>query len=163
MLTMVLTAMIKKATRVRLRGWRRKNSEAGFTVVELALTIAVITIFLGMFYLLFNANNTLSKRSLDLVVASDNAYTKVQEYENKAWASLPAVNTSSAEDFIAQLDASSGSLLDAPKTANVYVTCIDGTASCGAPTIKKVRVVITYYPSQSVEYATYIQQIGAGK
>jgi hypothetical protein len=151
--------MIKKAIRVRLKGLQRGKSDAGFSVVELALTIAVIAIFLGLFYLLFNTINTVSKRGLDLVVSSDHAYAKLQEYENKPWASLPTVSTSSAENFAGQLNA----ILFAPKTADVYVTCTDGTASCGTPTIKKVRVVVTYYPSQSVEYSTYIQQIGAGK
>lgn len=155
--------MIKNATWVRRLVGRRESSAAGFSVVELALTITVIGIFLSVFYMLYNTINTLTKLSLDIVVASDNAYTKIQEYENKSWASLPAVSTSSAEDFLSQLDSLSGSVLPAPKSANVYVTCIDGTASCGTPTIKKVKVIITFYPSQSVEYSTYVQQIGAGK
>lgn len=151
--------MIKKATWVRRLVGRRGNSAAGFTVVELALTITVIGIFLAVFYLLYNAVDTITKRSLDLIVASDHAYAKLQEYENEAWASLPTVSTTSAEDFTTQLNA----VLYPPRSANVYVTCTDGTASCGTPTIKKVRVVITYYPSQSVEYSTFIQQIGAGR
>ena len=128
----------------------------GFTAIELLVMLMVLTIAFTSFASTFNTIHVVNKQALDTVTANQLAFAKVQEYENKPYASLPNTTPTGSlvqvEDFSAALPTT----FVRPRTAIVYINTVSAT-------LKQVVVNIQYGDSASphiIQYADFIQKNG---
>lgn len=140
----------------------KKNSnhlQAGFSTVELLITLVVIGVVFGAFLTSFNTIQNINKKGLDIANANSLAFAKMQEYENKAFTNLqtttPTGSLQQVEDFTANLPGT----LEAPRVGKVYINTL-------SPTLKQVVVDIQFGSGDSlrqVQYANFIQKNGLGR
>ena len=138
-------------------GWR--ESERGFSAVELLITLIVIGVVFGAFVVTFTSIQNINKRAIDISKANELGFAKVQEYENKNYDDItdtsPAGTLVEVEDFSSDLPMS----FESPKTAKVYIN----TAS---PTLKQIVVSIDFGSGETarqLQYADFIQKYGQGR
>ncbi|OGL25665.1 hypothetical protein A3E49_01255 [Candidatus Saccharibacteria bacterium RIFCSPHIGHO2_12_FULL_49_19] len=134
-------------------------SKQGFTVVELLITLVVISVLFTAFTTSFSGLQNISKKGNDVTIASTRAFSKLQSYENLNYNTLPATAPAGTlvevEDFSASLPTS----LESPRVGKVYIN--SQTSS-----MKQVLVRVTFGsgPSQRfIEYVTFIQRNGVGR
>lgn len=135
-----------------------KNSD-GFSVVELLITLVVVGVIFLAFTTTFAGVENISKKASDISTAGQQAYAKLQEYENLNFNNLPAtapVNTlQQVEDFSSSLPV----VLQQPRSGLVYVNTKSNT-------LKQVVVKITFgsgADQRYIEYDTMIQKNGVGR
>lgn len=134
------------------------NKSEGFSIVELLLTITVLSVLIGTFTTLFVSIKSTNLRAKMVVEANSTAYAKLQEYENKQFSAIPTGDSATnyeVENFTDQLPNS----LHLPVNGYVYSESV-------SPTLKKVRVHVDYNGNsrqRDLDYTTYIQQSGAGR
>lgn len=143
----------------RVEDKRIKLNQAGFSLVELLITMIVIGVLFGAFLVTFTSIQNINKKALDVNLANSIAYAKVQEYENKNFTSLqnttPTGSLVQVEDFANSLPNS----LESPRVATVSINTI-------SPTLKQIVVNIQFGsgPSQrTIQYADFIQRNGLGR
>jgi prepilin-type N-terminal cleavage/methylation domain-containing protein len=131
----------------------------GFTVIELLITLIVIGVLFTAFTTTFAGLENISKKGNDVIVASNQAFSKLQSYENLNFTSLPATTPTGSlvevEDFSSSLPNS----LEPPRVGKVYVN--SQTSSN-----KQVLVRVTFGSGTSqrfIEYVTFIQKNGVGR
>lgn len=136
----------------------RKN-DAGFSIVELLITLIVIGVTFGAFVITFTSIQSINKKALDINSANEVAFSKVQEYENKDFSSITTTSPSGTlvevEDFTSTLSSTLGS----SKSGKVYINTI-------SPTLKHVTVSIKFGSGPDeriIEYASLIQKNGIGR
>jgi type II secretory pathway pseudopilin PulG len=107
------------------------RNETGFSIVELLITLIIIAVAFGAFMVTFTSIQGINKKSIDINNATESAYTKLQEYENKSFSTLPTTSPSGTlvqvEDFSSSVPAG----LEKPYTALVYV-------NTQSPTLKPI-------------------------
>ncbi len=137
------------------------TEEKGFTIVEVLLSLFVLSSVLMIGFQIVALGNQTSTRAKVSLTANAAAFAKIQEYENKTFGNITnglSTNSYEVEDFSSQvISESEGAIKTA--TAKVYVQPISGS-------LKKVRVKIDYKvfsKMQFIEYATYIQIGGVGR
>ena len=135
---------------------RHTQSDAGFSIVELLVTLAVAIFAVVSISTLYSAAGRLSDRSTDFLDAHSTTYDKLVQYQNMAWSEIPYDNTGGAvEDFTAELDTK----LPAPREGKIFIQLMPGNL--------KAIVVRTKYGSGAqqkiIEYADYIQLGGVGR
>ncbi len=133
------------------------NKQAGFSVVELLITLIVIGVVFGSFMTTFLTIKNITKISSDIQSANTVAYAKIQEYQDKSYSSLPSTTPKDSlvevEDFTSQLPSD----LPGTKSAKVYLN------SYTSGSLKQVVVRITYGDTANlkrIEYADFIQKYG---
>ncbi len=133
--------------------------KSGFSVIELIVTLVVVGVIFTAFTTTFAGIENISKKATDVATASQLTYAKLQEYENKNFASLPATSPSGTlrqvEDFSASLPA----VLESPRSGKVYINTFSST-------LKQIDVKVTFGsgPTQRyIEYVTFIQKNGLGR
>lgn len=136
---------------------RTSKDNKGFTVVELLVTLLVAGIVFIAFATTFSGIENITKKGSDQALAANAAFSKLQEYENMKFTSLP--NTTPAgtlqevEDFSGSLSGALGS----PRTGKVYI-------NSQSPSLKQVVIRVSYgSSSRFVEYVTFIQKNGVGR
>ena len=136
-----------------------RPSSHGFTVVELLITLVVIGVLFTSFTTTFAGLENISKKGNDVTLASTQAFSKLQTYENLNYTSLPATAPAGTlvevEDFSGSLPTS----LESPRVGKVYVN--SSTSS-----MKQVLVRVTFGSGSSqrfIEYVTFIQKNGVGR
>ncbi len=135
------------------------RNETGFSIVELLITLIIIAVAFGAFMVTFTSIQGINKKSIDINNATESAYTKLQEYENKSFSTLPTTSPSGTlvqvEDFSSSVPAG----LEKPYTALVYV-------NTQSPTLKQVVVSIKFGSGSGqrvIEFGTLIQKNGLGR
>lgn len=137
----------------------KTRGTAVFTVVELLITLLVVSAVFLAFTTAFMSVENISKKGSDIAMASQHAYTKLEQYEGTQYGSLPTTtptgNLQQVEDFSSSLP----STLASPRSGKVYVNTV-------SPTLKQVLVRVTFgsgLSQGSLEYVTFIQQHGLGR
>lgn len=135
------------------------ESESGFSVVELLITLIIIGVFFGSFTLAFTSIQGINKKANDVMDANQLAFSKVQEYENKSFNSIPSTTPAGSLVEVENFSASLPGTLEKPKTGKVYINTI-------SPTLKQVVVTIEFGSNSSirrVQYGDFIQAQGVGR
>jgi competence protein ComGC len=144
------------------------KNEKGFTVVETLITLMVIGLSIGTFVQAFVSIKVISYKGLYVATANTLAYAKLQEYENKTFASIPVTAITAPATITEQEDFTSTmpSNLPKPVSAKVYSTNLSNT-------LKQVYVRIKFGERQGstdctgqqrcIEYSTFIQLRGIGR
>jgi prepilin-type N-terminal cleavage/methylation domain-containing protein len=129
----------------------RKNTESGFTVVELLITIAISGIIIPSLSIALTNLAVINNRSRDLALVNMLAQNKMELLRSAGYNSVSTGTT----DFSSELP----SLLTSPKTANYVVSSpVNGT--------KDVTITITYKEykiSRTVTYKSSISELGVGQ
>lgn len=128
-----------------------KHKQAGFTIVELLIAIAVVGILVPTLAGLINTMNRLNDRSKDLTIVNSTAENKIEALRSIGYT---GVNNGSYT-FTNELPAT----LSSPKSA-VYTV---STPNAG---MRQVDLVITFNDhgsTQTVNYRTYIGELGVGQ
>lgn len=128
-----------------------KHKQAGFTVVELLIAIAVVGILVPTLAGFINTLNQLNDRARDLVIVNSLAENKTEGLRSMGFTSL----TDGTTDFTSELPVTLGS----PKSATYAIS----TPNTG---IKQVDTTITYTDhgkTRSATYRTYIGELGVGQ
>jgi type II secretory pathway pseudopilin PulG len=130
------------------------RAEDGFSSIELLITLIIIGVTFGAFTTTFTTIQNINKTAIDTNHANEAAFSKVQQYENTSFASLP--NTTPAgtlqqvEDFSSSLDTT----LPSPRSGTVYINTVSAT-------LKQVVVKVSYgHSDRVVQYADFIQKNG---
>lgn len=135
-----------------LRSTIHKN-EAGFTVLEIVISIVVAGIFIiGMSSAVSNLN-TANTRAENLSVANAFAESKVEELRNAKFVALPPNGT--AVDFTDELP----QRLPEPRSASYLVTDLSAAT-------KQINVTLEYNDfgsSRELTYSTVIGELGVGQ
>lgn len=127
------------------------HNQAGFTIVELLITLTILTTAYIAFNSLFVSVEHISDRSNEFILANAAAAAKMQAYENTQFENINIADLQEeieVEDFEPSLPAE----LNGPRSAKVYSTML-------SPTLKRVRVTITYEDFADGEEVTYVNLI----
>lgn len=135
------------------------KNQAGFSVVELLITLIVVGVVFTAFTTTFASIENISKKGSDIATASQQAYAKLQEYENLNYSSLPTTSPAGTLKEVEDFSAALPGVLESPRVGKVYI-------NTSSATLKQVVVKLTFGsgPSQRyVEYVSFIQKNGAGR
>lgn len=141
----------------------KNENEAGFSLIEIMLSLVLSSIVLMVGFQLLTLGSQLNTRTETLLAANSIAFAKIQEYENKQFINIPASSDATPyeiEDFSSDLTADSGGFIRSG-TAKVYSNFEPNSGS-----LKKLNVVINFqYGSRFrvIEYATFVQLGGVGR
>lgn len=137
----------------------RIKNQAGFSVVELLITLITIGVVFGAFLTTFTTIQVINKRSLDINTANSLAFAKMQEYENKTYDQItdttPSGTLVEVEDFSGDIP----DTLENPRIGKVYVNTVSNT-------LKHVVISVEFGEGGSkrtMQYANFIQQQGVGR
>lgn len=128
-----------------------RHHPAGFSVVELVITITICGIIVPVLAAGLSQLTALNNRARDLSLANMLAQNKAEMLRNVGYNSIPIGTT----DFSTDLPAA----LAQPKTASYTVTQ-------AAPGIKGISISLSYKDyrnTKTIEYKTYISEIGVGQ
>ncbi len=128
----------------------------GFSAIELLITLIIIGVAFLAFTTSFTTIQNINKISVDINTANTAAFAKVQEYENKLWASLPTTSPQGSLQQVEDFSSSLATTLPSPKSAIVYI-------NTSSPTLKQIVVNIQFGSGGSqrtVQYADFIQKNG---
>lgn len=140
-------------------GKTKAGDEAGFSIVELLITLVIIGTTFGAFMVTFTTIQNINKKSLDIANANSIAFAKVQEYENKAFADIPITSPQGTLQLVESFTSSLPVSLEAPRVGEVYVNTY-------STSLKQVIVNITFGSGDSqrqIQYANFIQANGIGR
>lgn len=134
-----------------------KTSASGFTIPELLITLFILSTAFFSFTTFFVTVDNVASRAQARAIGDTAALSKIQEYENMEFSSIPIgvmASNYEVEDFTSSLDAA----LFEPRSGKVFVEPLSSD-------LLKVNVVITYSFSSStdIQYITYIQESGIGR
>lgn len=129
----------------------------GFSTIELLVTLAVASTFLGVFYQAYVLADSAITRAQHLAAVNEVAYRKLQQYENSSFQSIPTPGGASpaqVEEFAAEIPD------NVPGVSGARVNTAQIT-----PTLKAVNVRVDFGESgdRIVEYTVYIQESGVGR
>lgn len=118
---------------------KTRTRPQGFTLMELFITVFVLLSIFATFVTMHYALKNFAKKSNQAVLANDQAFAKLQAYQQVSSFPLPSGDDKwpkyQVEDFTSDLPASMGST----RTGVVYVLPVGDN-----PRLRKVDVVITY-------------------
>lgn len=128
-----------------------KNTQKGFTIVELVVTVVIAGIIIPAVALALNNLAAINHRARDYALANEIAQNKVETLRSDGYNSI---NTGTV-NFSNELPASMGS----PKSASYTIT---------SPTTGEKQVDISisfteYNATRSLKFRTYISELGVGQ
>jgi prepilin-type N-terminal cleavage/methylation domain-containing protein len=129
-----------------------KKSEAGFTIVELLIAIALFGLVVPSIILSILSLNQINDRASDLTVANILAENKVESIRSAGYNTL---TNGSTVDFTSELPNS----FTAPKSANY-------TVSEPQTGLKKIDIAIQYTDrgvSRTLNYSTLMSELGVSQ
>lgn len=127
------------------------NTEKGFTLVEMLVTILVSIILIGALSVITNNNVFMAQKGRDQTIVNSFAENKVEELRSKGYLTI----TNGTTDITSQMPTE----LKAPRSGSVVISDV----STG---LKLVVVTLTYNEvgqTQSQTYKTYIGELGVGQ
>lgn len=127
------------------------KNDAGFTLVELLVTIFVSVILISSLSVITNNNVSIAQRGRDLTVVNSFAENKVEELRSKGYPTLANGTT--------DITTSMPDELDTPRSGSIQVS----DASTG---LKLIVVTLSYTDagvSRTQTYKTYIGELGVGQ
>lgn len=136
----------------------RVGNSQGFTVVELLITLLIISTVFGSFVITFTTIQNINKKSLDITTSNIIAFAKLQDYENTNYLELPDPSSGSlveVEDFSTDLPSS----LRAPRVGKVYINSLSAS-------LKQVVVSVDFgsgADQRNIQYASFISRNGLGR
>lgn len=136
-----------------------RDKSEGFSIVELLITLIIIGVAFGAFMLTFTTIQNINKKSLDVAGANSMAFAKMEEYENKAFNTIPNTTPTGTLVEVEDFSNSLSSKLEKPRVGKVYVNTVSGT-------LKQVVVKIEFGSGDSIrriQYANFIQTNGLGR
>lgn len=128
-----------------------EKKQAGFTIIELLIAIAVVGILVPTLGGFINTLNGLNDRARDLNLANSLAENKTESLRSMGFTALSDGTTT----FTSELPATLGS----PKSATYTVS----TPNTG---IKQVDMTISYTDhgtTRTMQYRTYVGELGVGQ
>lgn len=125
----------------------KKTSQAGFSIVELIIAIALFSIALPAIAGLVSLLTQMNDRTSDTVAITSIAENKVESLRSKGFNGIATGTTT----FTSELP----NYLPTPKTATYTVSQL-------SPSIKTVDIVITSAGKQT-SYRTYVGELGVGQ
>lgn len=131
----------------------------GFSTVELLVTLIAISIVFGAFTTTFVTIQGINKRTSDVQQANNVLFSKLQEYENTLFTSLPDTAPQGSLEEVEDFSDEIATNLPAPRVGKVYINSV-------SPTLKHVVVSVEFGPDatkQNFQYATFIQRDGIGQ
>ncbi len=136
-----------------------RSDQSGFSIVELLITLVIIGTTFGAFMVTFTTIQNINKKSLDLAAANNLAFSKIQDYENRQFASIPNTSPTGSLQLVEDFSASLPNSLEAPRVGQVHVNTVSGN-------LKQVVVNITFGSGDAmrqIQYADFIQSSGLGR
>lgn len=133
--------------------------EDGFSVIELLVTLIVISVVFVAFTTAFAGIENISKKGTDIALANQHAFTKLQEYENLNYTNLPATTPTGTLQQVEDFSASLPAALETPRVGKVYI-------NTQSSSLKQVVVRVTFGSGPSerfLEFVTFIQKNGVGR
>lgn len=134
-----------------MKSIRLTQEQAGFTIVELLVTLIVGSVLVGSVNNILTSQAYLSQRSRDLVLSNAFAERKIEEVRSIGFLGLTDGTTSIASELPDELSP--------PRDATIQV-------SAYTPAIKQAIVTITYNEQGNVRtrtYKTYVGELGVGQ
>jgi len=128
-----------------------KNTQNGFTIVELIVTVVIAGIIIPSVALALNNLAAINHRARDYALANDIAQNKVETLRSDGYNSLNLGTV----NFTSELPASMG----APKSASY-------TVSSPVTGEKQIDISISfteYNATRSLTFRTYISELGVGQ
>ena len=128
-----------------------QESQSGFTLVELLVTIAVSTILIGSLSVIVNNNTFIAEKGRDQIVTNSFAENKIEELRSKGYLALSDGSTDITSEMPDELKN--------PRTGTVTIS----TAGTG---LKLTVLTLTYNDqglSRTHTYKTYIGELGVGQ
>jgi type II secretory pathway pseudopilin PulG len=135
------------------------NDSSGFAIVELLITLIIIGVAFGAFTVTFTTIQNINKKALDISEANTLAFSKVQEYENKNFNSLPSTTPTGSLQEVEDFGSSLPTKFQSPRVGKVYVNTV-------STSLKQVVVTIEFGSGgdkRIVQYANFIQKNGLGR
>ena len=130
---------------------RTRNQTAGFTIVELIVSLVVGSLLVGAASLLGSVYYSLSARALSLTVANSYSENKVEGLRSTGYLGL----TDGTTDITSELPGE----LRSPRSGSLQV-------SSQSTSVKKIDISITYNDQgaqRTYSYTTYIGELGVGQ
>ncbi len=132
------------------------SQSAGFSVIEMLITLFIVTLAAVLLTNMYASATAYTDRATDLLTANSLAYQKLQNYENRDFASIPfKLDGTPVEDFSSQLPSS----LPPPHEGKVFI-------SQQSATLKYILVRLKYGSgggAQTIEYGDFVQAGGLGR
>lgn len=128
-----------------------KNSESGFTLVELLVAILVGAIFAGSANLIIVQHTHLGQRGRDLVLANAYVESKIEELRSIGFSGINNGTTDITSELPADLKAPHSGTLEITNQSN---------------SIKKIVLTLTYNDqgaNRNYSYTTLIGELGVGQ
>jgi prepilin-type N-terminal cleavage/methylation domain-containing protein len=132
------------------------RSQAGFTAIELLITVIVIGVTFGAFTTTFTTIQNINKVAIDVNLGNTAAFAKVQDYENEPFASLPNTTPQGTLQQIEDFSSSLPATLPSPRVGQVYINSM-------SPTLKQLVVKVQYGSGagqRQLQYADFLQKNG---
>jgi prepilin-type N-terminal cleavage/methylation domain-containing protein len=129
-----------------------KNSQNGFTITELLVTIAILGIFIPVLASFSSSLSTLNDRAQQISDINMTAENKIEALRSAQFTNLAV---GGPVDFTAELPAS----VHLPRSASYTVTSVSSN-------LKKISMTISYNDhgsTRTLSYATYIGNSGVGQ
>lgn len=125
-----------------------KIKSGGFSAIELIVMIVVLAITLTAFASSFNTITQVNKKSQNMNTASNLAYSKMQEYQNKPFDQIGGDSASGEYQVVEDFSNSFPASFNAPKTATVQV-------SNPSTNYKQVLVSVVYGKGENLRKVSY--------
>lgn len=135
-----------------------KDKQAGFTIIELLIAIAIVGILVPTLAGFITTLNGLNDRARDLTLVNSIAENKAESLRSQGFTAL----SNGTFSFSNELPGTLGK----PKSANYTVSTINDSGGNATAGIKQVDVVITYNDhgkTQTSTYRTFIGELGVGQ
>lgn len=129
----------------------KKQSDSGFSVVEIIVAIIVGAITIASAFLVLSAQLHLSQRARDLTVANAYVENKVESLRSLGFLGL----SDGSSDVTAELPTE----LNAPRSGTVQISSFSSA-------VKKVDITLVYNDqgaNRTYTYTTYIGELGVGQ
>ena len=120
----------------------------GFSAIELMVMIVVLAITLTAFASSFNTITQVNKKSQNMNTASNLAYSKLQEYQNKYFDQVGGDTAKDEFTVVEDFSNSFPATFNAPKTASVQV-------SNPSNDYKQILVSVIYGKGENLRKVTY--------
>lgn len=133
-----------------------RESEEGFSIVELLITLIIIATAFGAFMVTFTTIQNINKKAVDINKANALAFAKVQEYENKAYSSLPNTSPTGSLQQVEDFSSSLPTTLEAPRVGGVYINTVSNN-------LKQVVVTVQFGSGSAqrlIQYGDFMQRNG---
>lgn len=130
---------------------QKQTGEAGFTLVELLVSLAVGAVLIGSVHIVYTNQLALSQQTRDTVLANAFAESKIEALRSKGYLGV----SNGTNDITGELP----SELQSPRSASLAVTA-------QSTSVKNVLLTITYRSQgkdQTYSYTTYLGELGVGQ